>query len=259
MKKSKRILTAFFLVGLFAAGMFPSKAQDILHSDVVLSTTSTPSIHITKPPYVSDSIARPETKFLIGFRFMPTATSLKFKKTSEKAIETSAQFGYGAGGFIGLALGNHVGVQAEVMYTKLAQKFKDGSLDREVNLGYVNIPLMLVLNTGFNKAVNLNLAFGPQLGINTKSKLTTTNTGESETLAAVLKVKKNDLGLAYGAGLDFGFGTEHDIKLAIGYRGVYGLVDISDTSKNLTTNQYYVLDRSRVRTYSGYIGLTFAF
>jgi hypothetical protein len=48
-----------------------------------------------------------------------------------------------------------------------------------------------------------------------------------------------------GAGVDFG----SEVKFSVGFRGVYGLVDISDQSQSVTTNEYYVLDRSHVKTY----------
>jgi hypothetical protein len=37
------------------------------------------------------------------------------------------------------------------------------------------------------------------------------------------------------------------------------LVDISDKNNNSTTNDYYILDRAHVKTYSGYLGLGFMF
>ncbi len=115
------------------------------------------------------------------------------------------------------------------------------------------------MNSGFNNAVNLNIAGGTQFGINTGSKLTTTGSNKNPTYNAVLAVKTGDLGLAYGAGFDFGFGANHNIKLAIGFRGVRGLVNISDTNKNITTNEYYILNRYHITTYAGYAGITLAF
>jgi hypothetical protein len=70
-------------------------------------------------------------------------------------------------------------------------------------------------------------------------------------------VKSGDFGFAYGAGLDFSLGGY--TSLGVGFRGVYGLVDISDNSHSTATDDYYVLDRTHVKTYSGYIGLSFGF
>ena len=70
-------------------------------------------------------------------------------------------------------------------------------------------------------------------------------------------MKTSDFGLAYGAGFDFSLGGY--TKLGIGFRGVYGLVDISDNSNTQETGDYYVLEKANIETYSGYIGISFGF
>jgi hypothetical protein len=114
-----------------------------------------------------------------------------------------------------------------------------------------------VLNTGVSQPINFNVAFGPQLGLNVGSDLKTTGSSGVDTLSGVLDVKKEDFGIAYGAGFDFAIGAA--TRLSIGYRGVSGLVDISDRSTSITTNEYYILQRSHVNTNAGYIGFTFLF
>jgi hypothetical protein len=47
--------------------------------------------------------------------------------------------------------------------------------------------------------------------------------------------------------------------MGIGFRGVLGLIDISDDSQNASTQDYYVLDKNRMRTYAGYIGVSYLF
>jgi hypothetical protein len=81
----------------------------------------------------------------------------------------------------------------------------------------------------------------------------------ADTVEAVLAVKPADFGVAYGAGFNFGLGPTANPKINLGFRGVYGILDISDKSQSTTTNQYYILDRSHVKTYAGVIGLTFLF
>jgi opacity protein-like surface antigen len=204
--------------------------------------------------------ASSDSRFLIGFRFMPTISSFDVHKVDANTIETSSVVSYGYGGLIGFTVSDNVAFQGEFIYSTYAQKFKDASGEGRVELSYINIPLMLVLNTNYNAPVNLNIAIGPQIGINTGSKLEAGSAGNgTDTIHAVLSVKPADVGFAYGAGLDFGFGPDLTTRLSIGFRGVYGLVDISDNSQSLTTDEFYVLDRSHMKTYSAYIGLTFAF
>jgi hypothetical protein len=74
-----------------------------------------------------------------------------------------------------------------------------------------------------------------------------------------LSVKKGDLGVAYGVGADISLTPSHTLLLSLGYRGVMGLIDISDQSKTVTTDSYYVLDRTHLKTNSVYAGLTLMF
>ena len=195
----------------------------------------------------------------IGFRYMPMITDLKYNKLPDGAIETDAVVGYGIGGIIGYNFTNHFGLQGEIIYSSLAQKYTTGDgVVREVKLKYINVPLLLSLNTDISKAINLNFVVGPQLGLNVGSEVNSESGNEgTDTVHSVIAVKKGDLGFAYGVGIDFGLAET--LSLSVGFRGVYGLIDISDRSESFTTDDYYVLDRAHVKTYSGYVGLTFGF
>jgi hypothetical protein len=125
-------------------------------------------------------------------------------------------------------------------------------------LKYINIPLMLSYNTNKMKPVNFYVVACPHIGISVGTELFTSN-GNDPNDEAVLSVKKGDLGFAYGAGLDFGLNAAQTFRVGFGFRGVYGLFDISDNSQSLTTNSYYVLDRTHLKTYSGYAGVSFLF
>lgn len=195
----------------------------------------------------------------IGVRFMPTFSSFDTQTSGDGLIEGEFVVGPGFGAFIGFGITDHVGIQGEFIYTTLAQKYEDESLERKIKISYVNIPLLLSINTGKSEAVNFNVVVGPQIGFNVGSSIETEGNSETDTLTAVLAVKKSDLGLAYGAGLDFGLNEARTLRLGIGFRGVYGLLDISDRSNNITTDSYYVLDRTKIKTYSGYIGLSVLF
>ena len=192
---------------------------------------------------------------IFGVRLMPTITSLDYTET-QGAVETSFVLGYGVGVLLGTNFNEHVGLQGEIIYSRLAQKYKvSTNVEQKVTLDFVSVPLLLSLNTGINNPVNFNFVIGPQLGLNVGSDVEVSDGAETDTIHAVLGVKRGDIGFAYGAGVDFG----SDIKFSIGFRGVYGLLDVSDQSQTITTNEYYVLDRSHIRTYSGYIGVSFLF
>jgi len=193
-----------------------------------------------------------------GIRYMPTISNLDVQTSSGGKITTDATIGFGAGVLLGINLSDHFAIQGEVIYSKLNQKYSEDNLNKEIKLEYINIPLLLAYNTGKLNPVNFNVVVGPQIGISVGSQLFTSSETDPNG-DAVLSVKKGDLGFAYGAGLDFGLNAAQTFRLGIGFRGVYGLVDISDNSNNLESGSYYVLDKANVKTYSAYLGLSFLF
>lgn len=190
-----------------------------------------------------------------GIRFMPTVSSLDLNTSSGGKVSGDATLGYGFGAFLGFSFTDHVGVQVEGIYSNIRQKYTENDVEHDIKLKYFNIPLLLSLNTGKTKMVNLNIVAGPQMGISAGSSFSV----GSDSSNAVLSVKKGDFGFAYGAGLDFGLNEMKTFRLGIGFRGVYGLFDVSDNSGSNSTDSYYILDRTHIKTYSGYIGVSYLF
>jgi len=208
----------------------------------------------------SVKIAKPNFHVVeFGFRFMPTFSSFEMKTYAGGTVKGEVTLGYGIGGLLGLNLSKHVGIQCEVIYNSLSQKYKDQALNREFNVRYINVPLLLSLSTGKSNPVNLNVVIGPQIGYNIGSSITTSGDATSDTLQTVLATKKSDFGFAYGAGLEFALNQPRTIRLDIGYRGVYGFVNISNTNGAAETGSQYILDRATIRTNSVYIGFTLLF
>lgn len=191
-----------------------------------------------------------------GLRFMPTFSSFTMSTSSGGTVKSEVTLGYGGGIMLGYNITKHIGVQAEIIYNSLSQKYKDQDIPKEINVKYVNIPLLLSLNTGVGNVVNFRAVVGPQLGFNIGSSVKSTG---GDTLITVLTTKKSDLGIAYGAGIGITLNDTRSIRLDLGFRGVYGLIDISDDNNSNTTNSNYVLDRAKIRTNSAYIGITFLF
>lgn len=198
------------------------------------------------------------TGMVIGARVYGTGTSLDLQKGDDGSAEVNFVFGYGVGGYIGYNFTKNFGLQLEGIYSSLAQKYTYQGNVKKIELSYINFPLLAVIGSDVSKPVSFNVAFGPQIGINVGSKIKSESNGEgTDSLTAVLAVKTGDFGVAYGAGLNFALTPT--VHLGVGFRGVYGLVDISDKNNNSTTNDYYILDRAHVKTYSGYLGLGFMF
>ncbi len=191
----------------------------------------------------------------LGFRLMPTFSAFDMQTSSGGTIKGEVTLGYGIGGMIAFNFTNHMGIQGEVIYNSLSQKYVDEGLERRIKVNYVNIPLMFSLNTNKTKMVNLNAVLGPQLGLNIGSSVSSS----SDTLTTVLKVKKSDFGFAYGAGVEIALNDLRTVRLDMGFRGVYGLINISNTQDPSETGSYYILKQANVRTSSVYLGLSLLF
>lgn len=197
--------------------------------------------------------------FYGGINFMPTVSQFNVQTIDNGTAKAKMVLGYGFGLQAGYNFNEHVATQLEAIYSTLSQKYTDRSLERTIDLSYVHFPLTFRYNTDITGPVNFNIVLGPQVGVNVGSKIRTEDGRATDTVEAILAVKPADFGIAYGAGLNFGLGQASNPKINVGFRGVQGILDISESSQTTTTDQYYILDRSRVRTYAGVIGLTYLF
>lgn len=209
-----------------------------------------------------DSVAVDKPSFHVvelGIRAMPTFSAFDMQTSSGGTVEGEVTLGYGIGGMLGINFTKHFGIQGEVIYNSLSQKYKDDVLDREINIRYINIPLLFSLSTDNSSPVLLKVVFGPQLGYNVGSSIKSSGDSSVDTVTTVLAVRQSDFGLAYGAGLGFALNELGTIRFDLGFRGVYGFVNVSNTSNDAGANTYYILDRAVIKTYSGYFGFTLLF
>jgi len=244
----RKFLLSIALVGIFSIGTALSQ-----ETTTTTTTTTTGGKGAGAAPASGMSLE-------VGARYMPTFSSFKLQKPDGSSLKADFVLGHGFGGVLGVNFSSVLGLQGEFIYTALAQKYTYQGNERQVCLNYVNIPVLLSLNTGKYRAINLNVVAGPQFGINVGAKTKSFGSGGSDvndSLHTVVSAKAGDVGFAYGAGLQFGLGSEHRTKLDIGFRGVTGLIDVSDKSSSQTTDDYYILDRTKVQTYAGYVGLTY--
>lgn len=197
-------------------------------------------------------------KFEFGLKYSPTFSKFDVRAPSGSIIIGEINYAFGMGGQIAFHLTNHLGVQGEVIYNSVFQKFKEGDADYNLRVKYLNIPLLLSLNSGKSNLVNVNAVVGPQIGVNVGSNVSIKTSGTTNN-GSILSVKKVDLGFAYGIGLDFGLKTSLNARLLLGYRGVLGLIDISNQNKNTPFKTYYLLDKTYLKTQAGYIGISLLF
>ena len=203
--------------------------------------------------------AQMESGAYAGVNYMPTLTSFKVRTIDNGTAQAKFAIGHGIGGQLGYNFNRNWAAQVEGIYSTLSQSYTDRGLERTINLSYVHFPLTMRFNTDITKPVNFNVVAGPQFGVNVGSHLDTDDGGRADTVEAVLAVKPADFGIAYGAGLNFGLGADANPKINVGFRGVRGILDISERNQSATTDQFYILDRSKVNTYAAVLGLTYLF
>ncbi len=69
-----------------------------------------------------------------GVRFMPTVSSLDVQSSSGGQISGDANVGFGAGIFLGFNFTDHVGIQGEIIYSTLNQKYTEDDVQKEIKL-----------------------------------------------------------------------------------------------------------------------------
>lgn len=143
-----------------------------------------------------------------------------FSNTDANNAESITAFHGGAYALLKLA---NIGIQPEVLWSKQGNEFSAGNLTSEVDLTYVNIPVMLK----FYLPLGVNLQAGPQFGILTDA------VQDDEDISNTLK--SSDLSAALGAGWDAPFG------LQINARYVLGLSDINDGGGDAIKNRTFQL------------------
>jgi hypothetical protein len=193
----------------------------------------------------------------LGVRYMPTFSSLRVRTSSGDVVQGELAMSHGWGVMLGYNFDRHIGIVGEVDYLAIEQKYKDRNLDRTVGVSYLNIPVMLSVNTNKTKPVNWNFVAGPQFGINIGSSLRTEGTAESGTVQAAVGVKQGDVGLAYGTGLEFALNRDHTLRADVGYRGFFGFLDMN--ADEVAPNTYNVIVKAARKSYAGYLGLTWCF
>ncbi|HEV7230077.1 MAG TPA: porin family protein, partial [Bacteroidia bacterium] len=226
MKKTKILRAALALSsGLLLSGVLHAQhdtvravhettttQHDVVRTTDVNAPAAPPAARTTQDPATDNTLHHGE----FGVRFLPTFTSLAFNTENKDVVRGEVTMTYGYGVMLGLNFTKHVGIEIDGNYSAISQKYKDQNMDREVHISYIDVPVLLSLNTDKSKWVNLNVVVGPQFGINVGSSINTTNGSNQDSVHAVLAVKQGDVGIAYGAGLEFALTPSHALRFDVG-------------------------------------------
>lgn len=253
-----KITKQFLLAQAFLLSSFAALASDPEGSSSLDAKNYLNRFNVQKISSIRADSGTPDVRHLeFGVRYMPTFSSMDINTYDNGVVEGSFALSHGFGAFVGVNFTNHVGIVGEVNYYKAAQQYADRSFTHDLTVNYLNIPLLLSLNTNKAAAVNLNFVAGPQFGINVGSKFETSGSGSPDSIQAAVQLRKGDVGVAYGAGLEFALNPSHTFRLDVGYRGFFGLVNMDATTNEQGT--YNVIVSASRKTYGAYAGIAWMF
>jgi len=149
-----------------------------------------------------------------------------FSNQAVQDVSTSSITDFHVGGYLNLNLTKKFGITPEVLFSANGSKWDDVTVETD----YISVPVML----RYMPVSVLSLQAGPQVSFLTKAE-----SGEEGDIMD--QVKKNDFGLAFGAGLHLPLGIN------AGLRYVLGFTNISEVSGQEIKN----------RTFQVYVGWTF--
>ena len=147
--------------------------------------------------------------------------------TGDEDEDNSSKVGFHVGGFVEIKVSDKFSVQPELLFstqgTKLEESGTNYSYESNLNLSYLNIPVM----AKYYVAEGFSLEAGPQIGFLTTAKSDFTATESGITVSGDEDVKDEfesvDFGVNFGAGYDF---TEN---LSVGLRYNLGLSNVYKT------------------------------
>ena len=125
-------------------------------------------------------------------------------------------------------LDRSIAIQPELVYSSQGAKFTSNNIENKLNLGYINLPIMLqyMFNNGFR------LEAGPQVGFLISAKSEANNNS--------VDVKDNYKTVDFGVGLGAGY-IKPSTGLGFGVRYNAGLSNINENSTVKSTNSGFQL------------------
>lgn len=199
---------------------------------------------------------KPKPVISYGIRYMPIVAELYTKDDQGRIMNRESVFGHGFAGTCEYSLTEHFGVQGELIFNNLRQKFVYNRNKTEFRMNYINVPMLVTFNTDRTLRFNINFAAGPQIGVNVGSKLIGEQPRYSEIPNPALKVKRLDLGFAYGFGFEI-LNANKNMMFNAGFRGYQGFIDLG--KDNSAPNSFNIIEDTKLKTFAGYFGVTVVF
>ena len=197
-----------------------------------------------------------------GLRFMPQGTGIinqtDFDEGDELNFQTTINFAYGV--HAGYNFSDNVGLQTGLLLSQEGQKYVDdlpqpGDNTSEVSLSYLQIPLLLKLNSNPHKGAHFVAHVGLQFGLlnSINYYVNDENVTVTNILGAEIKdaYKSTDLSGVLGLGARYRL-TDH-LQLGSHLYLTYSTADIED--KDLTILGIPVWDDDRASSHNATAGI----
>jgi len=176
------------------------------------------------------SVSFAQKGFHFGIKYQPNISSVQnadFADSTNLSLKNT--FAQGGGVSLAFNVFDNLGVQAEALYSEQGQKFSGqdtaGKLYNSfLKLTYINVPLLIRLNSNTRKTVSFHITGGIQMGLLYGAGLVVTRVDGAQTTGVASTFKTVDMAVVYGGGFDINLAEYFHIN--IGLRLSDGLVDI---------------------------------
>lgn len=147
--------------------------------------------------------------------------------------EYDSKLGFHAGLIGHIHLTRRFAVQPELVYSVQGAKYTNGGVESKLNLGYINIPVLLqyMFDNGFR------LQAGPQLGfmLNAKTEVGNVKSDVKDNFKTV------DFGLGFGAGYVTTSGFGVDARYNLGLSNINENDAVKSTNRGFQLGVFYLL------------------
>src|SRR5687767_13160292 len=139
--------------------------------------------------------------------------------------------GFVGGLFVVAPMTDLIAFQGEALFSQKGASFDEGGDEAEVELDYLEVPLLLRVGRAPSGSTSFHAFAGPSVGLKLRARATSTFDGETEDEDIGDDVETFDLGLVAGAGVDVGRFTL-DGRYTWGLRNVNNLAPDEVEIKN---------------------------
>lgn len=135
-------------------------------------------------------------------------------------ISLDRRTGLIGGLFVVVPADRQLALQAEALFSQKGAQSEEGDASGSIKLNYLEVPILARISSPASNGTSFHLLAGPSLGFRTSAKAESSFDGEEESEDIDDDVKRFDLGLVIGAGVEFG-------RLVVDGRYTWGLTDLN--------------------------------